>query len=117
MDEYDVNQIDYFEEPWSEEFGCRNDVTCPCGNDTRFGGFYFADRDGAARSFDAPPEGWQSHQTMGCPDCGRFYRQVEHDERGYPVAGFRPVDRLVDIAYAATYAREQEKVQVNGAKG
>ena len=54
---------------------------------------------------------------MGCPECGRFFRQVEHDERGYPVAGFRPVDRSVDIAYAASYAPGQEKSQVNGGRG
>lgn len=111
-------RIEYFEESWDEVGGGRFDATCPCGNEPCASGFYFADRDGSAHSFDDPPQGWQDHQTMGCPDCGRFYRQVDHDEYGYPVAGYRPVDRLTDIAYAPTYVRKQKKSQqVNDTKG
>ncbi|MBN9801385.1 hypothetical protein DMP15_29790 [Pseudonocardia sp. UM4_GMWB1] len=110
-------QVEYVEEAWDEVHGSRFDPVCPCGNEPAGSGFYFADRDGTAHSFDDPPEGWRDHQTMGCPECGRFFRQVEHDERGYPVAGFRPVDRSVDIAYAASYAPGQEKSQVNGGRG
>ncbi|SFO35837.1 hypothetical protein SAMN05216207_104712 [Pseudonocardia ammonioxydans] len=110
-------RVEYFEEGWDEVWGGRFDATCPCGNAACSSGFYFADRDGSAYSFDDPPQGWQGHQTMGCPDCGRFYRQVEHDERGYPVAGCQPVDHRIDIAYARTCMHETEKTQVSAGEG
>ncbi|MEV1295384.1 hypothetical protein [Pseudonocardia sp. NPDC049635] len=75
----------YFEAPAGD------DTQCPCGNEVCGGeGFCFAHQDGTPHSLDAPPRGWQNHQTMACPQCGRFFRQTEHDERGYPVAGVRP---------------------------
>ncbi|WP_308820221.1 hypothetical protein [Pseudonocardia alni] len=89
-------QGEYFEEAWDEVDGSRFDPVCPCGNHPATTGFCFAGRDGAVHSHDEPPESWVDHQTMSCPECGRFYRQNERDERGYPVAGVRPVGRSVD---------------------
>lgn len=104
-----VASVEYFEEAWDEGAGVSCDASCPCGNDISFGsGFYFAHRDGFAHSFVDPPEGWGAHQTMGCPDCGRFFRQIDHDERGYPVAGYQVVDRRIDMAYASAESVRKE---------
>lgn len=97
-----------FEEARDEVDGSRFDPVCPCGNHPATTGFCFAGRDGAVHGHDEPPEGWSDHQTMGCPECGRFYRQGERDERGYPVAGICPVGRSVDDAGGAV-ARRVEK--------